>query len=265
MDQTLNTPELLQEILLNLPTRSLLLAQRVNQAWKSMITNSPRLQEALFLRAKQPRKEGSCAKAEVNRLLQEVFPPFFEIEKSENNHSHQGLPFPTEAQSRTWNERIEISEPLLRKEASWRGMFPTQPPPKLNIVERASQFSCSERRGKLPGQSFESQLARMGNIYDYVERAMANEDTSFFCLHWHALGTSGASGSLQHGAHGFADFLRSHGGEEVKDEVTIYTRAYLSCVISLNHNPPRFQSVGHEATKIEFGEWITLLDSEWLG
>ncbi|KAK4953338.1 hypothetical protein LTR10_009047 [Elasticomyces elasticus] len=48
--EVLNLPELLEIILLELPTRDLLLAQRVCITWKAAITSSPNIQRALFFR-----------------------------------------------------------------------------------------------------------------------------------------------------------------------------------------------------------------------
>lgn len=44
-----NTAELLEAILLRLPTRSLLRCQRVSRTFKATIDDSPALQRALFL------------------------------------------------------------------------------------------------------------------------------------------------------------------------------------------------------------------------
>ena len=44
-----DTPELLERILLHLPLRDLLLAQRVRGSWRSLIDSSKKAQKALFL------------------------------------------------------------------------------------------------------------------------------------------------------------------------------------------------------------------------
>ena len=41
-------PELLELVLFELPTRDLLLAQRVCQTWQAVISGSPKLQRALY-------------------------------------------------------------------------------------------------------------------------------------------------------------------------------------------------------------------------
>ncbi|KAK5684570.1 hypothetical protein LTS10_004442 [Elasticomyces elasticus] len=48
--QVVNLPELLEAILLELPTRDLLLAQRVCTNWRTAITTSPNLQKMLFFK-----------------------------------------------------------------------------------------------------------------------------------------------------------------------------------------------------------------------
>lgn len=45
-----SVPELVEHVLLQLPLRDILIAQRVNKVWKAIITNSPSIQKALFFR-----------------------------------------------------------------------------------------------------------------------------------------------------------------------------------------------------------------------
>ncbi|KAK3617181.1 hypothetical protein LTR56_025461 [Elasticomyces elasticus] len=49
-DEVMHFPELLETILVNLPTRDLLFASRICKTWKSTIDSSPRIQRALFLK-----------------------------------------------------------------------------------------------------------------------------------------------------------------------------------------------------------------------
>lgn len=49
VEKILNTNELLENILVRLPIKKLLLAQRVCKHWKALITGSIRLQRALFM------------------------------------------------------------------------------------------------------------------------------------------------------------------------------------------------------------------------
>jgi hypothetical protein len=53
LNQVLETPEILESILLHLPLRDLLVtAQRINHAWNNLIVSSPAIQEALFFQAR---------------------------------------------------------------------------------------------------------------------------------------------------------------------------------------------------------------------
>lgn len=45
------SPELFEMVLIELPTRDLLLAQRVCRSWKAVINTCPNLQRALFFKA----------------------------------------------------------------------------------------------------------------------------------------------------------------------------------------------------------------------
>ncbi|PPJ53149.1 hypothetical protein CBER1_11666 [Cercospora berteroae] len=47
-ERALSVAELLERILLSLPTRDILLDQRVSKFWKELVRNSPKLQQALF-------------------------------------------------------------------------------------------------------------------------------------------------------------------------------------------------------------------------
>ena len=65
--RVLGTPELLEAILLRLPTQDLLLSQRVNKQFKDTITQSMRLQQALFLAPAPVSVSGT--EAIINPLL----------------------------------------------------------------------------------------------------------------------------------------------------------------------------------------------------
>lgn len=74
----LEPPNFLGCILLYLPPRSLLCAQRVCHTFEAEIKSSPRLQQALFL-----TPEFSTAQStiwEQNPLLCDTFPPFFSLQ-----------------------------------------------------------------------------------------------------------------------------------------------------------------------------------------
>ncbi|KAK5732317.1 hypothetical protein LTR17_010631 [Elasticomyces elasticus] len=54
--QMLLLPELIENIILHLPMKDLLLSQRVCKTWKAVIDSSPQIQEALFFTARQQKQ-----------------------------------------------------------------------------------------------------------------------------------------------------------------------------------------------------------------
>ena len=65
----ISTYELLEQILLSLPATSLLLSQRVNKQFASVITTSSRLQQKLFFTPNRPR---DAAKMDFKALLNPI-------------------------------------------------------------------------------------------------------------------------------------------------------------------------------------------------
>jgi hypothetical protein len=143
--------ELLELILLYLPMRDLLLAQRVCRQWRACIRSSARLKQKLFLETPHPCPRPDTEtdlKIEMNPLLQETFPTFF----THLETLDRGI-FNTKADNSTLkNERLNLlrvascnpnlkaqawyEDPskraaVLRHEASWRRMYPSHPPPRL--------------------------------------------------------------------------------------------------------------------------------------
>lgn len=59
--KTLAIPELLELILLEIPTRELILSQRVNRIFKTTIRNSTKIQQKFFLKLKPKRPDGRVA------------------------------------------------------------------------------------------------------------------------------------------------------------------------------------------------------------
>lgn len=110
----LTTLELLELVLLQLHPRTLLTsALRVNYQWHDTITSSAKIQEALFFK---PAPVGSDP--EVNPILQEVFPIFFDG-IWHTYYSFNNLPMAA---------CDEKTDAFLRREASWRHMLVRQPP-----------------------------------------------------------------------------------------------------------------------------------------
>ncbi|KAF4307396.1 putative f-box domain protein [Botryosphaeria dothidea] len=127
MHRVLGIYELVELVFLHLPMRDLLRIQQVCRAWQSTIQNSPTIQQSLFFAPKRrkhpiyPEKETW----EVNALLAEEFPPWFQIGYIKSRwdwpmaRSFTGLP---------WTKDEKKIQAFMRPEASWRRMLVTQPP-----------------------------------------------------------------------------------------------------------------------------------------
>ncbi|KAF7117310.1 hypothetical protein CNMCM5793_006059 [Aspergillus hiratsukae] len=136
MDSTISITqlpvEILEEILLNLSQRDLLLCQSVCRQWHSLITTSPALLRKLFF------VPGTLAngKAQVNRLLQELFPPFFPNKQTVSSRWNAllaplGVPW---IKSLPWYKSEVRRAAVLRQDASWRRMFLSHPVPRLGDI-----------------------------------------------------------------------------------------------------------------------------------
>ena len=118
----LNTPEVLEQILLEVDLRTLLVsAQRVCRSWHELLSASPSLQQHLFL---QPAPKS--ATQAFNPLLAEKFPHWFPSSAGEGDLS-----------SKVFKPKDLEPYELVRKDcraafkherATWRRMLPRQPP-----------------------------------------------------------------------------------------------------------------------------------------
>ncbi|KAJ7125390.1 hypothetical protein C8R44DRAFT_782988 [Mycena epipterygia] len=170
-DTVISTPELLELILAQLPMRDLLLtAPLICKTWQA-ITLSPTVQCALFF---QPDPQSEPVQ---NPLLVEMFPPFFAPEPE----AQRRFWWPGQASSIKRMPWSKAPDAFRRKEASWRRMLVTQPPPQTMIVTVTchGQGGDSVRRAELNDLSL-----RMGVLYDlavpYIDRV-----ASSFRIRWH--------------------------------------------------------------------------------
>lgn len=122
--QVLYNPELLENIMIYLPERDLLVnAQRVNRLWRSIITTFSTLQQKLYFLPIPPTKDN--AEGIVNPILLELFPPWFKgFERNTSRASINRDDF----RNLDWNSSIAKREAYRRKDASWRHMLVIQPP-----------------------------------------------------------------------------------------------------------------------------------------
>ncbi|KAL4800780.1 hypothetical protein BDV19DRAFT_352127 [Aspergillus venezuelensis] len=127
-NRVLETPELLEMVLVQTDMRTLLIsAQRVCHTWKAVMDHSPSIQRALFFKGSQDSPKVNWDWSEVrilqttdvknavlNPLLVENFPSLFPGKESMGSDSDfLGLP------------DLQI---LMRMDASWRRMLVSQPP-----------------------------------------------------------------------------------------------------------------------------------------
>lgn len=123
----LSTFELLELILLQLDTQTLLTAQRTCQTWHRIIQESVAIQKALFF---IPMNSSSANIKVQNALLAKKFPGFF--------NSNLTL-----LANVDMLQRPEKLEAYIRPEASWRRML-VQQPPIFRIGILISCFAFSE-------------------------------------------------------------------------------------------------------------------------
>ena len=148
--RVLNTVELLEQILLFLPIKDLLLAQSVNTTFKAQIENSQALQRALFFEPASLKQEASLTRHHgdakpiwrttateqpqpggivltpvfLNPLLLTKFPWFYALFHRDKDSAH-----PVEFRAAIdIHNNSDLAPAMARAEASWRKMQFIQPP-----------------------------------------------------------------------------------------------------------------------------------------
>ncbi|KAL1296665.1 hypothetical protein AAFC00_000146 [Neodothiora populina] len=167
----LDTPELLENIVSFLPPLELLVAQRVSQIWRGVITNSPTIQRLLFMRpdwsletksynARRPiNKPGERPRNNLmlRRILDGRYPTVTlkitsDAEQdsgasTRDDESSIDVPRKDKPSSGHWSWDVNITCPadrlpsidpaVLYEHASWRKMYMCQPPcTSLHLVRR---------------------------------------------------------------------------------------------------------------------------------
>lgn len=121
MNQVLDSPELLEMILVQVDMRSLLTsAQRVCLHWASLINSSPSIQKALFFTAIKECEWGADENT-PNPLLAVAFPSVFPA----NGRTDR---FQFDFSDMAITKDASTMARFVRKEASWRRMLVQQPP-----------------------------------------------------------------------------------------------------------------------------------------
>ncbi|EED19172.1 F-box domain protein [Talaromyces stipitatus ATCC 10500] len=168
-NKVLQTPELLEEILLDLPMLDLLHCQCVCRQWKGVIESSPRLQQALCFRptpiGRKHSEIGLCQPDRptnvFNPLLQEVFIEWFTASSYFNPRTRDG---------REHVAYIPVlrdnPERFTRPEASWRRMHFQQ-----WALPSEETLVCFKRSaGGFPYDWISiASDSKMGDIYDRVK------------------------------------------------------------------------------------------------
>ena len=224
----LSTTEILELILFALPTRDLLLAQRVCKQWQQLITQSPQLQRKLFFRA-SPASE---TEPQFNDLLMEVFPPLFHFDAFESRFQMPGFHHLKEL---PWFQDEERRDSVINPIASWRYMFPVQPPAKLDKVIRRihAQRGDSERSGELASdlQEDQSDGVKMGLLYDVLVGAGGYQ----LFIRWHMVPIG--ENVVRFKTSMLENVQADYGGADIENKITLYTWDTISCVPTSNYEP----------------------------
>jgi hypothetical protein len=147
----LNTPEILEMILIQTDIRTLLTsAQRVCRDWLNLVITSPSIQKALYFTPIK-ESEGEPNEKTLNPLLKEGFPPMF---PPKDSSSYDGFDF----SDLEWTKDPSRLAPFVRADASWRKMLIQQRP--ISEIGLFSLFSAkggdSAGLSKIPVSYFRS-------------------------------------------------------------------------------------------------------------
>jgi hypothetical protein len=267
-ETVLATPELLENILLHLPHRTLLHAQRVSRGFQTLIITSPTIQHSLFFRAKPVSPIAPSVTWEQNLLLYQAFPEWFQLLPSSLHYIHK-IKGAGVFGHLDWNKSEERKRAYARPEASWRRMLVVQPPATLlEVTEQVHAMGGdSERVGTL---TFKDGLT-MGLLYDLIEQSVMRKGDSFW-LEWHmfpdpkeyeaskknANSTTGALEPEEPMEHPIqpAKYTSENGDFHPRPSVAVYLFHIVSCCIILEHiTPVRLESDAAEVVDINFTEW----------
>ncbi|KAJ4272189.1 hypothetical protein NW762_000900 [Fusarium torreyae] len=192
MDKMLSVPELLELILLHMDMKTLLVsASRVCRHWAATITQSPRIQQALFFQPVSLVGAARPGSFTLNPLLVEKFGRcFFDIDRKytylrradsffrlpwapEGSLTRQGPP-----RSLSMVEKTERLEHFTESNSSWRRMLVSQPPPpslgylRLDVVDI---WFHEVHTALVEPQSSPGGLS-MGQLYDVVHSTTCQAD-----------------------------------------------------------------------------------------
>jgi len=180
--------ELFEAILLQLPHRDLLLAQAVSRHWRDTILTSPRIQQKLFFQPVSNTNHGP----ELNPLLQWLLPPFFGPQINAPYATTDAIESftPNDAiKNLGWYADQHYRDIVLRREASWRRMYPVQPPARIESSLKIGECCLQEfyeTPVEVKGHQRELQQegAQMGLLYDVIVHLLNARKESLFRIRW---------------------------------------------------------------------------------
>ncbi|CZR52842.1 uncharacterized protein PAC_02719 [Phialocephala subalpina] len=233
--QAFSLPEILENILLQLPVRDLLVnAQLVCRDWNTAI-KSPTLQRALFF---LPVPGTQIQYSRFNPLLRKVFSPWFSKTQKKNVYA-RGKVF----KDLDWYSSHEKIAAYAIKEASWRRMLPVQPPATTFQVDAvtSSRGGGSRRLGEL---QFEDGV-RMGTLYDYAQKTVSRPISSFW-VEWNMFPKADDDENSD-------TPFQEDAAWKPSPKVTMHTRHTVQCRRGMAGDVgPEFKSEGYQDLEITF-------------
>lgn len=239
-------PEVVENILLFLPMRDLLLDQRVCTRWQNVIQAAPRLQQALFFRPVSNLSVGKDGRIEreSNSILEATFPAWFPKLLVYGEHRIADSPWATKL------TRLAI----LRRDASWRRMFTAQPP--LTVWEEAHGKISLGEHSLHTGSMEVREGVRMGLVYDRTAGSTAH---TFVLVSDGSIPNLTTEEQADLDPEDFAEYLAKYPSDEEKSkwERVFAGEGILTLVIKSlmwSRKTSGFLSVGAEDVDIELKE-----------
>lgn len=242
--EAFGTLEIFEAFLLHLDLRDILRVQTVSHHFHDTITRSPALQQMLFF----PLIEDAGHQSKLNPLLADLFPPLFTLNKPP---CPTGLIHIDDKDIFDWLSDPLRRESILRRDASWRRMFPVQPPAKLNTIKVISYDTCihssgSGFRARIGGQHqhLQDPGIKMGLLFDLMAQLDSLHPDSSFFVHWQMFPLGdGTDEWQQHDDQWDPDFFTWHDSEYLP-LLSNHQEQELSNTIALYHNHDSWCGIG---------------------
>lgn len=169
-------PEIFLMILKELPMKELLLFQRVSHHWRDTIAHSSALQQKLFFKAITNVRQEPI----YNTLVKNTFPSLFGSGEVGRDIFDCDL----------WRS-AEYRNKMMGKDASWRKMYPVQPPAVLHDISVDLQCGCEDHPVMQYGEMkwpyykyFHMQGPKLGYIWDLLAVVVNSGSEVYINMHW---------------------------------------------------------------------------------